>query len=366
MKTKALNFLVLMILLVGGSFVLVGPEIPKAHAVGPAVAHTCVSGNTPASSIGCNLQVTKGDLIVVIGSSWNSGGCTSLTGLGLTTSGGETFTRDADSTCINNAQPIANAKTEVWSWSAIAAETTGALTLTTHYASSTSEIYIGAYDVTGAQDVLLATLTGTGTVTTNGTFSSAGTFDYGTAVVMGAIITRSAPTPYTLGAGTGYTLLQCTPSSCGVAAELGALADQYTVSGTVAGPTNFPWKVTTFGSQASTWVTFAVAYGTSAPTVTVVTACNFFQLQCWMYPMFFMGTYLGFFIGLAAAAEVSEKAFLYLLLSGATIASLIEVDMGIMTAMIPVILITLNIVYSFRLDQRIINAVTSGKGGTST
>ena len=107
------------------------------------------------------------------------------------------------------------------------------------------------------------------------------------------------------------------------------------------------------------------AQGIANVTVYVVVACNFFQLQCWLYPLFFMGMYSAFFIGVGLGLEVSEKGFIYLIFSGLTMASIIEVQMGIMTPLLPIILIVLVVAYSFNLGDRIFNRV-AGRGGTAT
>lgn len=97
-----------------------------------------------------------------------------------------------------------------------------------------------------------------------------------------------------------------------------------------------------------------------APVVqglTLVVACNFYQFQCWFYPLTFMGMYEAFFIGAALAFRFSEKGFLYFVLAGATFASLIEIPMGIMTPALPILLIVMNVAYSFRLDRLVLGAI---------
>jgi hypothetical protein len=91
-----------------------------------------------------------------------------------------------------------------------------------------------------------------------------------------------------------------------------------------------------------------------APVVqgsTLVAACTFFQLQCWAFPLMYLGMIDSFFIGVAAGFRTSEKSFLYLTFAGLTWGSMVEIVLGIMTPMLPIILIALNIAYSFRLDR---------------
>jgi hypothetical protein len=75
----------------------------------------------------------------------------------------------------------------------------------------------------------------------------------------------------------------------------------------------------------------------------------------------FMGMAMGFFIGSAVAFKVSEKGFIYLILAGATWISFVEVNLGIMTPVVPLLLIVLNIGYSFRLDRLVTNQRGSDK-----
>jgi PKD repeat protein len=90
---------------------------------------------------------------------------------------------------------------------------------------------------------------------------------------------------------------------------------------------------------------------TSVTSLVYTAACNFYQLQCWAYPLLFMGLYVSFFLGAAIAFSFTEKGLLYFVLAGATYASLIELSLGIMTPFVPVALIALNVAYSFRLDR---------------
>ena len=97
--------------------------------------------------------------------------------------------------------------------------------------------------------------------------------------------------------------------------------------------------------------------------VTQVVACNFFQLQCWVYPIIWLGMFEGFFVAIAIGFDTSEKAFMYLILSGATVGSLIGVVMGIMTPMVPILLIVANIAYSLNLGDRIFNMASRRVSG---
>lgn len=99
-----------------------------------------------------------------------------------------------------------------------------------------------------------------------------------------------------------------------------------------------------------------------APVVagaTLITACNFFQFQCWAIPLMYLGMIDGFFIGVAGAFRVTEKSALYLVIAGLTWGSLVEISLGIMTPMLPIMLIAMNVAYSFRLDKVVTQLVTN-------
>lgn len=104
-----------------------------------------------------------------------------------------------------------------------------------------------------------------------------------------------------------------------------------------------------------------------APTVagaTLITACTFFQFQCWAIPLMYLGMIDGFFMGVAGAFRVTEKSALYLIIAGLTWGSLVEISLGIMTPMLPILLITANVAYSFRLDKSVTQLLTNGRNGS--
>lgn len=95
--------------------------------------------------------------------------------------------------------------------------------------------------------------------------------------------------------------------------------------------------------------------------LTLVVACNFFQLQCWAIPLVYLGMYDAFFISAALAFRFSEKGFLYFTLAGLTLGSLTEISLGIMTPAVPVMLVVVNVAYSFRLDRLITSRGSSAQ-----
>jgi hypothetical protein len=126
----------------------------------------------------------------------------------------------------------------------------------------------------------------------------------------------------------------------------------------VPSSTTMPVVITSGGTVNQTGYTFSgAAFGPVVVTATYTAKCNFFQLQCWAYPMMFMGMYEAFFIGAALAFGFSEKGFLYFILAGATYASLIEISLGIMTPFVPISLIAINVAYSLRIDRLVASRV---------
>jgi hypothetical protein len=110
-----------------------------------------------------------------------------------------------------------------------------------------------------------------------------------------------------------------------------------------------------------------VLCGAPAPSVvTVVVACNFFEFQCWWFPMIFMGIYFGMAVGIGAAFEVSDKDFMYLILSLTTFGSLVCVNLGIMTPMLPILLLAGNIIYSTDLGGIAYSALKRQPAGGTT
>ena len=102
----------------------------------------------------------------------------------------------------------------------------------------------------------------------------------------------------------------------------------------------------------------STGFGTITSYTIITIPPNPFQLQYWLIPLMYLGLYDAFFIGIAFGFETSEKGLMYLILSGATFGSLVEVVMGMMTPAVPVVLIVVNIAYSLNLADRVFNAVT--------
>lgn len=95
----------------------------------------------------------------------------------------------------------------------------------------------------------------------------------------------------------------------------------------------------------------------SLPVTSFVIPCTFFQLQCWLFPIFYMALFLTVPMAAAAALRASYKAMFYVLLSCSTFFSVLEIMLGIMTIMVPLFLIVVNVLYSFRLFDRALGAI---------
>lgn len=99
------------------------------------------------------------------------------------------------------------------------------------------------------------------------------------------------------------------------------------------------------------WAVVGAVFGNPS-TVFLVVACTFFQLQCWWYPTLFMGMYMAPFLAIGSKGRISTKGKTFLVLGGMVYGSLIEVIMGIMTILIPLLLIIVWVLYTFRFQLR--------------
>ncbi|MDE1824343.1 MAG: hypothetical protein KGH74_03520 [Candidatus Micrarchaeota archaeon] len=87
-------------------------------------------------------------------------------------------------------------------------------------------------------------------------------------------------------------------------------------------------------------------------TTILVVPCTWFQLQCWWYPTLFFGLYLGVFTLVARKAEITRDGTLYMELAALNAAAAAQTLMGLLTFMVPLLLITLTVVYAVRLRNR--------------
>ncbi|MDE1824666.1 MAG: hypothetical protein KGH74_05225 [Candidatus Micrarchaeota archaeon] len=116
-----------------------------------------------------------------------------------------------------------------------------------------------------------------------------------------------------------------------------------------AGSTNYPAH---FGGSPGNngWQLIGTFY--KPGIVYLVIPCTWFQQQCWWYPSLFFGLYLGLFAVVARKAEIEGNALTYLMLSALNMSAIAQTAMGLLTPVIPLLLITLTVVYVVRFRKR--------------
>jgi hypothetical protein len=85
-------------------------------------------------------------------------------------------------------------------------------------------------------------------------------------------------------------------------------------------------------------------------SVTVIVPCTWYQEQCWVYPLFFMGLFSTFWIALAAAARVSTRGMTYVLMSSFTYGTIIEIMMGMIGSQLLVLIMVADVLYAVGLS----------------
>lgn len=105
-----------------------------------------------------------------------------------------------------------------------------------------------------------------------------------------------------------------------------------------------------FSGAPGEWAFTASVFGTSSTSViiTSVVACNAYQLQCWLYPSFFLGVYLVLMMGITLKGGVSGKDNEGIVLEGLALGSLIAVIMGMISIMIPLLITVVHVIRTLR------------------
>ena len=151
----------------------------------------------------------------------------------------------------------------------------------------------------------------------------------------------------TMGHATGFTAVN--PGSACVGDGSG-FCGQSQYNGNPAG--------TTTGATTSTQTSAdmymketAAGFGvcTGCGLTAVIGPCNFFELQCWWYPLLFMGLYSGFILMVGTWLRTSPRGKAHLFLSAVTFGSLIAVILGIMNIVFPLAMLVLNTIIALRL-----------------
>lgn len=261
-----------------------------------------------------------------------------------------TWTVAIDTGCQNQLIAFGGERIIYWTATAIATNANDLVQIQTVSAIGMS---MAVFDISGLPILgLVGSQTSTGTCNAATTYNT-GSQDYGSAAIIAVAVPSVCSSTHVIAAGTSFTMLSSSASSD--TDSVGGI--EYATSGVIVGPTNFPWSVPVYSGTASPWLEVGAAFGSGAPTVNSVVACTFFQLECWWYPLMFFGMYEGFFLGVAMTFRMSEKAIFYTLFSGGTIATFIEIELGIMTFLVPLMLLAILISYSFRLDRIIAGAI---------
>lgn len=102
------------------------------------------------------------------------------------------------------------------------------------------------------------------------------------------------------------------------------------------------------GSTAGVGNLYFSYLAVGAPNETVVIPCTFYQLQCWLYPLFFVSTYFIIICGIAAKSGVEQEALKTLALESLTIGSMLAVIVGLLNIMIPLLLVVIHTVRVLR------------------
>lgn len=326
--------------------------IPMSAVYAYTVPNTNQVGWSGALTDNLILTIANGGDLIVVNAEMvdaSSGAKTSISVASVTDSQGNLFSQavrghqDTSSNCAAASPPCLDS--EIW-YAVATSSGSDTITLTQSQAAAAGS-NMEVEDVAGLPGTFV-----TGTAIGSGTGTSVYTTST-TVVITGAFADSSiydgCRGSGVFSAGTNYIALPGVTTTAGDA-EYGNPALN------PASPTNFPSGCTTTG----TWIDVGAAFG-FIPTSTLVQGCNFFQLQCWAFPLMFFGMYEGFFIGPALAFRFSEKGFLYFVLAGGTVASLVEISLGIMTPMVPIMLVVVNLAYSFRLDRLITNRGSSSQ-----
>lgn len=82
-------------------------------------------------------------------------------------------------------------------------------------------------------------------------------------------------------------------------------------------------------------------------TITII-PCSWFQVQCWWYPSLFFGLYIAIFMIVAKKGEASGSGTIYMALSALNLSAMTQTLMGLLTFIVPLLLIVLTVVYAVR------------------
>lgn len=127
----------------------------------------------------------------------------------------------------------------------------------------------------------------------------------------------------------------------------GFLASGYQVVSTVQtqAPLKFTWQANQFNLMMNDAIKEAVA---PIANSTVIIPCTAFQLQCWLYPVFFLSVYLVLNIGITWRGQISTEDMEGVIFESLALGSMIAVIMGMVNIMIPLLLTVIQVVRTIR------------------
>jgi hypothetical protein len=315
---KAILLIPLLVMLLFLNF----PQIPVAHATGPIVRHhfscnwvffatscsvTMLNVNTDTAFIGC----TAADFLKVQPCTITSNG-TGYTALGI-----------MQSVSVSNANVLYSSGIAYFNMSG-----SGHTTITTSSSSFGGN--------TGGLVIVEMEQGGFSKLMTNSAGSACGQ-------------TSSVNAPVLVPTSSYYCITTALPFDWGCAIGTSSVNGsdgwvRYTGNGggcewNLGSPTDY-----SFGASSSFFA--LVGFGFGVAYVNSVVACTFTQIQCWYYPILFMGMYDALFFTQGILARVSTKGLIYLMLSGFTLGSIVALLMGILGIQL-VILCMLSLVIWF-------------------
>ena len=145
-----------------------------------------------------------------------------------------------------------------------------------------------------------------------------------------------------LGGATGWTAGRTGPSGGGQEMT------EYATTAVIGSPVTFNQSCS---SDCGVWGDIGIVLSdqpNTVITITTVAACNFFQLQCWWYPMFFMLTYVSLIVVVARVSQVPERDYTGHFLEALSLSTLIAVMMGMISIMFPLIITAVQVIRALR------------------
>lgn len=352
MKTKALLPVLLMLSASFAGFFIV----PAAHAVGNPIIPNLNSGSSPLS-----LSVTAGDTIVLnifirCQPCMTSGrGQAFEVVTSIIDAQGNHYTKQGVAQHVASSSQFDAWRTEFWTATASASGSDSITVVTNRVINQTFD-NVNAFDgrnfppnaiasangscaggpfgggCSAPANVVTSVSNAAGTVEFNGV-SGSNDFDRcGLVSCSSSWMNFDIPTCAASGNGSSFSTpgTECTQMS-------------YLQTGT----TNYPFHC---ASCSNGYDTIGIVLG-PAIVVTVITACTLFELQCWWYPLLFIGLYAGFILLVSTWLQASPRGKAHLFLSAVTMGSLVAVIFGIMSIAFPLLMLLLNSIIALRLRE---------------